>query len=113
MKTKITAKLAKYYAKKPIAVGYANIQYLLYFRNADWYTCGIYGWNYDIYHNVYGRTITTGYRGMFGVPVDYEYQQKFETEAQKIIADNSLSWEDKEFRVENLLKDFIGGLENA
>ena len=44
------------------AVGYADLQNLFRFENAVAYTCGIYGWNSDIYLLKGNTYISTGYR---------------------------------------------------
>lgn len=45
--------------------GFCDLCYLLSNHEPTAYTCGIYGWNFDVY-TVYGVTICTGYRGMPG-----------------------------------------------
>lgn len=48
-----------------VAIGYCDIRYLMTGVYADFYTSGVYGWNFDAYKN--GEyCITTGYRGMIG-----------------------------------------------
>lgn len=59
--------------------GYDKLQYLLQNHSPIAYTCGVCGWNFDIY-SVYGVTICTGYRGMPGERLqgiaEYEQQAK-------------------------------------
>lgn len=45
--------------------GYCDLSYLLNNHSPIAYTCGVYGWNFDVYE-VYGVTICTGYRNMPG-----------------------------------------------
>ena len=46
-----------------IAIGYCDFQSLLQFESPVYYTCGVYGWNYDCY--TFGDyAICTGYRNM-------------------------------------------------
>lgn len=52
-----------------IAEGYCCLTDLLRNHEPVAYTCGVYGWNFDVYE-VYGLTICTGYRGMPGRSVD-------------------------------------------
>ena len=66
------------------SVGYCDLQNLLYFQSASYYTCGVYGWNFDVY--TFGDyAITTGYRGMIdNVKKDYhslirEYDDRAKT----------------------------------
>lgn len=59
--------------RKAIVAGCQNIRSAGYYDLADLlrnhepvaYTCGIYGWNFDVFE-VYGVTICTGYRNMPG-----------------------------------------------
>lgn len=57
--------------------GYCELQHLLKNHDASAYTCGVYGWNFDVYH-IYGLTICTGYRGMSGERLNgcEEYEKK-------------------------------------
>lgn len=45
--------------------GFCDLQYLLSNHEPTAYTCGVYGWNFDVY-DVYGVIICTGYRRMPG-----------------------------------------------
>lgn len=105
MKYKTTAKAIREGACNPRSVGYCDLQYLLTNHSPNAYTCGVYGWNFNVY-SLYGITICTGYRGMVGPCCEgiAEYEEK----AAKI-----LSWENKEMTydekreaVENLLHEF-------
>lgn len=105
MKYKTTAKAIHENACNPRSVGYCDLQHLLNNHSPNAYTCGVYGWNFDVYE-IYGLTICTGYRGMVGPRCEgiAEYEEK----AAKI-----LSWENKEMTydekreaVENLLHEF-------
>lgn len=105
MKYKTTIRAIRENACNPRSAGYCDLQFLLRNHNANAYTCGMYGWNFDIYE-IYGVTICTGYRGMVGPRCEgiAEYEEK----AAKI-----LSWENKEMTydekrdaVEKLLHEF-------
>lgn len=105
MKYRTTIKEICKNACNPRAVGYCDLQHLLTNHSPNAYTCGVYGWNFDVYE-IYGLTICTGYRGMVGPRCEgiSEYEEK----AAKI-----LSWENKEMTydekreaVENLLREF-------
>ena len=105
MKYKTTAKAIREGSCNPRAVGYCDLRYLLNNHSPIAYTCGVYGWNFDVYE-VYGVTICTGYRGMIGTRC--EGIREYEGKAAKI-----LSWENKEMTydekreaVENLLREF-------
>jgi len=84
--------------------GYCDLQHLLRNHDALAYTCGVYGWNFDVYH-IYGLTICTGYRGMPGERLDgcREYEEK----ARNIWSwENKATFEEKQKAVEELLKEF-------
>lgn len=86
-------------------VGYCELQYLLYYKNAVGYTSGVYGWNADIYifDNI---AIVTGYRP-FGQHISSELIKKYEQKAQKIVDNYELSYEQKKKKVNKLLEKFI------
>lgn len=105
MKYKTTIRAIREGACNPRSVGYCDLQNLLTNHSPIAYTCGAYGWNFDVYE-VYGVTICTGYRGMVGPRC--EGVREYEEKAEKI-----LSWENKEMTydekreaVENLLHEF-------
>ena len=90
-----------------ISVGYCDLQYLLYYQNEDYYTCGVYGWNFDCY--TFGDyAITTGYRGMIdNIPKDYSSLiHEYNNKAREIVE----NWDykgDKRQDVNKLLKEFL------
>lgn len=100
MKYKTTAKAIRQGATRPRSAGYCSLQYLLYYHNPNAYTCGTYGWNFDVYE-VYGLTICTGYRGMVGKRL--EKVDEYEKKASKIINSNC---DNKKELVEQLLEEF-------
>ena len=87
--------------------GYCDLQYLLRFQNADFYTCGVYGWNFDVY--TFGDyAITTGYRGMVHhVDTQWETEKEYEEKARQIIYNNELDWDEQKRQVNKLLKEFL------
>ena len=105
----------KYEAKKKqvmayydcYSIGYCELQNLLHFEYPESYTCGVYGWNCDIY-GFCGIAIVTGYRP-FGQHVDYNLARKYDRQAEKIMYKDKRykSWESKEKAVKRLLKQFI------
>lgn len=104
MKYKTTAKALREYGYNVKSAGYCDLQYLLNNHSATAYTCGVYGWNFDVFE-VYGVTICTGYRGMPGKRLNgiTEYEQK----ARNILSwENKAPYEEKRQAVENLLKEF-------
>ena len=83
--------------------GYCELSTLLRGHSPIAYTCGVYGWNFDVYE-VYGKTICTGYRNMPGQHVNNggEYEKK----ARAIADDYSRNYDDRMNEVENLLREF-------
>ena len=84
--------------------GYCDLQNLLRNHSPIAYTCGVYGWNFDVFE-VYGVTICTGYRNMPGECAEgvREYEQK----ARAILSwDNPAPFEEKQKAVEALLVEF-------
>ena len=80
-------------------VSYTHLD--VYKRQA--YTCGVYGWNFDVFE-VYGVTICTGYRNMPGKRLDgvAEYEQK----AREIWGNYSMPYEEQKEKTEILLQEF-------
>lgn len=105
MKYKTTAKAIRENACNPRSAGYCDLSYLLHNHNPNAYTCGAYGWNFDVYE-VYGVTICTGYRGMVGKTCEgiSEYNKK----AQKILSweNKKMTYDKKQEAVEKLLHEF-------
>lgn len=105
MKYRTTIKSIRENACNPRSVGYCDLQHLLTNHSPNAYTCGVYGWNFDVY-NLDGITICTGYRGMVGPRCEgiAEYEEK----AAKILSwDNKeMTYDEKREAVENLLHEF-------
>lgn len=106
MKIKTTKKAVKNNYNHIIGIGYCNAQYLLGFAKEFGYSAGSNGWACD-YYDVNGVCISTGYSYIHGVKYDYDMLNKYELEAQSIRLDNSLTWEVKEEKINQLLKDFV------
>lgn len=103
MKYKTTRKAIVEGSSNIKCAGYCDLASLLHYRDANAYTCGVYGWNFDVY-NVYGVTICTGYRGMPGKRL--EQIREYEAAARSINDDYSRPWEERKQAVEKLLKEF-------
>ena len=106
MKFKTTAKAIRESYGKKIAVSYCAMQYLLSNHAPIAYTCGVYGWNFDVYQ-IDGVTICTGYRGMVGKSPNYDVLREYETKAEKARYNRNLPYEEREKEVEKLLKEFL------
>lgn len=108
MKFKTTQKAVKEGYRNIIRVGYCDLQYLLYYKNPVAYTCGVYGWNADIYDIGRGSAICTGYRTFGDIRPDYELIREYDKKAKKIV----LSWDKYEHgeilkMLDELLSEFI------
>lgn len=104
MKFKTTRKAITNYCHNVKCAGYADLSHLLTNHSPTAYTCGIYGWNFDVYE-VYGVTICTGYRNMPGSKL--EKIREYEEKARAILSwEDKRPFEEKERAVENLLKEF-------
>ena len=91
------------------SVGYCDLQNLLYFQSASYYTCGVYGWNMDVY--TFGDyAITTGYRGMIdNVKKDYySLVCEYEDKARALLKEQwKKPYEELKAEVNNLLNEFL------
>lgn len=109
MEYKTTTKAIKNNNYRILSCGYCALQYLLYYDNRQAYTCGVYGWNYDLYY-IDNIAVCTGYRGMpasANVKKDYDIIRKYDNEAQKIVYDNTLSYDVRRQKVKELQDQFI------
>jgi len=89
-----------------ISVGYCNLQSLLNYINPVSYTCGVYGWNADIYE-IGDIAIITGYRPFGNISPSYDICQKYEEEANKIRNNFTISWEKEKELLNELIITFI------
>lgn len=105
MKFKTTRKAIKANSRIILKVGYCDLQSLLYFREAEAYTCGVYGWNADI-HMFGNVTVVTGYRP-FGNYSNYDLVEEYEQKADKIVTDYQVDWETRKNEVSKLLDEFV------
>ena len=106
LKTTVSSIKNAYAPKYIFKTGYCNVQTLFYYTEPKAYTCGTYGWNFDLY-DVDGVGICTGYRGMVGNQIDYDTVREFETRAEKIVHGNDIAWENKREELEKLQKEFV------
>lgn len=90
-------------ANKLFSAGYCDLQHLLRNHDPIAYTHGVYGWNFDVYQ-VYGITICTGYRGMPGKTV--VHSRDYEKQAEELLGNWNMPYEEKTEKLENLLKMF-------
>lgn len=86
-----------------VCAGYCELQNLLCNHEPVAFTCGVYGWNFDVYE-VYGLTICTGYQNMPGRHANN--CGKYEEQADAIRSDYNKPWDQRMEEIENLLKEF-------
>lgn len=106
MKFKTTAKAVKA-NYDCISVSYCGLQSILRATDPAAYTCGVYGWNADIYPVGYGKAIVTGYRPFGRAPrLSYDELRAYERRADAIWGwDNKDPYELKRAKVDELLAE--------
>ena len=105
MKFKTSKKAMKeWYGKNLYRVGYCRLQYLLYYKKACAYSCGVYGWSCD-YYEIEGICISTGYSPV-GEYINYEITEKYNAKAEKIFH-STLPYEEIKEKLDQLIKEFI------
>lgn len=96
--------------------GYCALQNILYFEHTRFYTCGVYGWNFDAFvieHKGQEICLTTGYRGIIyndTQKISYNVVKEFDSKASRIINDSTLSYDNKKIAVTALLHEFLDEL---
>lgn len=104
MKVKTTNKALR--EAQAIKIGYNAMNWLLTYENPIYYTCGVYGWNSDVY-DVGGVIVSTGYRPAGTRYIGYEIVRIYNGMARDIIDDDSLSYYHKQCRVRALLNELL------
>lgn len=109
MKFKTTQKAIKDGYSKVYQIGYCGLYHLLKYQAPVAYTCGVYGWNADVYQFA-SIAITTGYRP-FGEKItkrlEYDKIADFERRAQEIVENRDLPLQDKKMEVGAILTEFL------
>ena len=107
MKTKVTKREIQQNFSRIIEIGYCDMQFLLRYHNPNWYGCGVYGWNFDVYDLGKGLCIVTGYRPFGNLRIAYDKLHKLEGKASAIVYDRSIPSEKSQKKVERLLQKAI------
>ena len=107
MKFKVTQKEIKANFKTIISVPYCSLQNLLCWGSPVAYTARREGWAADIYDMGGGVAIVTGYAPFGNIRPSYEMREQYETQAQSIRYNYSLSWEEQREQLRQLAKEFI------
>ena len=115
MKIKMSMKQAHAGANKVYAAGYCAMQYLLYGKEPFAYNAGIYGWNNDSYL-IFTKSgmvvISTGYRNMQADHIPYITMEKYEKQAEQVMHDRELTYQEKTERVNELLLALFDEIES-
>lgn len=106
MKLKVTKKQIKENYKFIIEASYCELQDLLSYKNSNFYTCGVYGWNADIYEISNNICIVTGY-APFGNIEKHELNKKYNKKAEKIHYNSKLTYTQKQKKLEKLISKYI------
>jgi len=104
-KIKTTKKAIKESYDTILSIGYCNAQNLLKYENEFAYSTRSEGWACD-YYDVNNTCISTGYAPM-GKSVSYDLIKKYDTQAETIGYDNTLSWEVQKEKIGELLTQFV------
>lgn len=107
MKVKVSKKEVKENFRNIICIGYCDLQYLLYYKEANYYSSGVYGWSCDYYKINNNTIISTGYQPIGNICADYNKVVSYDKEARNIIYNYSYDYEVKKELLEELLNKFI------
>lgn len=108
MKTRMTKKFVKQFCGTIIEIGYCGAWHLLQGIEPDWYTCGVYGWNADVYYLGDHTAIVTGYRPFGTVHPKYDVVKAFEQRAEEICNQyNFGDYAEKRKKLEELREEFV------
>lgn len=73
---------------KVFSAPYCRLQNTLAYQSPIAYTCGVYGWNCDVYDLGYNISLTTGY-APFGKEIPTEVFKEIEKTAEKVDAETA------------------------
>lgn len=105
MKAKVTKKQVMSYNSKVLEVGYCGLQSLLSRFSPQYYTCGVYGWNADIYE-IENMCICTGYRPFGNIKFGYKELDRVNKEYE-VMKEKNLPYEEETNEVKKLLKSLF------
>lgn len=89
-----------------VCVGYCDLQNLLHCQLPSFYTCGVYGWNADVYD--FGSTaICTGYRPFGNASAPYGLIAYYEKLAEPIAHNYRSPWAERKQKLDELIRQFI------
>lgn len=109
MKTKTTKRAIMHAYENVIKVGYGDLQDALKWREPDFYTAGVYGWNCDVYVIDYGTVIVTGYRPFGNIELPREVINTLNKCAVSIT--HYLDYDTAKIYLNNNLDELASGIE--
>lgn len=109
MKTQITKKAIMNAYSNVIKVGYCDMQDALKWREPNFYTAGIYGWNADVYVIGHDTVIVTGYRPFGNVELPREVIDTLNKCAESIM--HYCEYDPAKFYLKNNLDELANGIE--
>ncbi len=104
MKTKVTKKQIMNNYPSILSLGYCELQQLLNHFSPSYYTCGVYGWNADIYI-IDDICIAAGYRP-FGNQIERSERTRAEREYEAL-KDKNLSCDAETQAIKEILKSLV------
>lgn len=109
MKTKITKKAIMNAYRNVIKVGYCDMQDALKWREPNFYTAGVYGWNADVYVIDHDTVIVTGYRPFGNMELQREVIDTLNKCARSIT--HYFDYDNAKIYLGNNLYELAGGIE--
>lgn len=106
-KIRVTKKAINEGFRNRICVGYCALQYLLYYRDADFYTARAEGWGADIYKIDCNTVIVTGYAPFGNIQPNYDLTHIYDAKACAIVQDRTKNFETIKKELEELLENFV------
>ena len=107
MKFRTTQKAIRENYNTIICVPYCGLQNLLNHESPVAYTVRREGWAADIYDMGGGVAIVTGYAPFGKIRPSYELRKRYETDAEKIRSNPSISWTERREHLRQLARTFI------
>lgn len=109
MKTKVTKKAIMQAYENVIKVGYCDLQDALKWREPNFYTVGVYGWNSDVYVIDCDTVIVTGYRPFGNIELPREVINTLNKCAESIT--HYLKYDTAKIYLNNNLGELASGIE--
>lgn len=109
MKTKTTKRAIMHAYENVIKVYYCDLQDALKWREPNFYTAGVHGWNCDVYVIGYGTVIVTGHRPFGNIELPREVTNTLNKCAVSIT--HYLDYDMAKIYLNNNLDELASGIE--